>query len=302
MNVKTLTLKTGYSVLTSLRRNSPTIGLVGGIAAGVAGAVWLARVHKKSNIVEDLREDLDEMEDQLDILVEEGEIEPLTDRQKQIAMWPAYGKFVKNAAVEYGPPIALGVVSVVLLVGGHKVQKDRIAEVAAAYAVLSRSFAAYRERVREELGEDTDSRWMVGGRAQTVTQTEKGKDGKKKKTKREVVVAPEELSPEMYQRVFDATNPNSFADPDLSEFFLQSVQQQLNDQLYLRGWVSLNDLYKSLGFEQCSYGQVVGWSNKGSGDGFVDLGIDDPINVHAKLNNSWIVNPNVDGDILNHIK
>jgi hypothetical protein len=103
-----------------------------------------------------------------------------------------------------------------------------------------------------------------------------------------------------YAQTFERGNPYWHQDPALSEYFLLAVQSAINDTLYLKGYVLLNDVYKMLGFAEIPEGAIVGWSNKSSGDEFISFGIDNDIN-QENGNNRWVLNFNVNGVIFKDI-
>ena len=80
-------------------------------------------------------------------------------------------------------------------------------------------------------------------------------------------------------------------------FFLKLIQENANIQLKAKGYLFLNEVYDMLGAPRTKLGQVCGWvykENNPIGDNYVDLGID----RNTKDNNVFILDPNVDGCIL----
>ena len=80
-------------------------------------------------------------------------------------------------------------------------------------------------------------------------------------------------------------------------FFLKLIQENANIQLKAKGYLFLNEVYDMLGAPRTKLGQVCGWvynENNPIGDNYVDLGID----RNTEDNNVFILDPNVDGCIL----
>lgn len=80
-------------------------------------------------------------------------------------------------------------------------------------------------------------------------------------------------------------------------FFLKLIQENANIQLKAKGHLFLNEVYDMLGAPRTKLGQVCGWvykENNPIGDNYVDLGID----RNTEDNNIFILDPNVDGCIL----
>ena len=63
---------------------------------------------------------------------------------------------------------------------------------------------------------------------------------------------------------------------ELNKVFLLKQQNYANDKLRLNHFVSLNEVYKMLGINPTSYGQLAGWiytEDSSIGDNFIDFGI-----------------------------
>lgn len=280
------------TVATTLRGNGPTIALVGGIVSGVGAAVLLAKAHKKSDEI--LGPIVEEIND-IKVLAESG---PQTTQEKYDT-YHAVGQLSVDLVVEaaklYGPAIVLGGVSIGLLLAGHKVQMQRLSGLAAGLTLVQEGFQKYRERVREEFGEEADERFLMGSVYRNVKTTSKTEDGRTVRTSSSRNEHPAELNPIVFQRVFDPSNRAFWqdGDPATNLFFLRSVESQLTDKLMLRGHVVLNDVYTALGFDHTSYGAVVGWSLKANPDSHIDLGLEAVANENAT--EAWLICPNVDG-------
>ena len=49
-------------------------------------------------------------------------------------------------------------------------------------------------------------------------------------------------------------------DQEINIFFLKHIEAWANDNLKLRGYIFLNDIYRELGLELTQSGQVTGWT------------------------------------------
>ena len=313
--VKALGPKAGMAGLT-VKNYSPELYLAGAVGAAVASAVMLAKAHKKSDEVFDevfgdihaIREyigkanadevseaDAEEFEDILPVTV--------TDAQKMLA--PLYLKAARQALLLYGPAVMMGLASVGLVLASHNVLRDRNRALMGALTLFERGFALYRGRVVDELGVEADERFYYGAEQRKITTLTKDKDGKSKKKKSTENHIPETPSPMIYSRVFDETNRVwQQADPDvaddLNEYYLNAVQSQMNDRLYLQGYVLLNTVYAALGFADSPEGAVVGWSKNVPGDNYISFGINNDINRRPG-DNRWILDFNVNGVVFETI-
>lgn len=101
-----------------------------------------------------------------------------------------------------------------------------------------------------------------------------------------------------YAVLFDKENVNWSNDMSLNWMFLRYTEQYATDLLKSRGIVFLNDVYKMLGFEITQAGQVVGWhysEENPIGDNKVIFSV-------QESNNSFAIDFNVDGNVINYLK
>ena len=52
---------------------------------------------------------------------------------------------------------------------------------------------------------------------------------------------------------------------------LKAAEQSANVLLNARGYITLNEVLRSIGMPETSAGQIVGWQTKGNGDGYIDF-------------------------------
>ena len=294
-----VTQKLGLAGLT-LKERSPELYLGAGLAAGVASVVMIAKAHKKSDeVFEDVDLEIDRALEEIEEAKIDPEFEVSKSAERRI-LAPFYIKKLRLATVLYGPGVLMGITSISFILANHKVMKGRNRALAGALTLFQQGFSTYRRRVIDELGEEADERFYFGADKRVVTTMEKTEDGKSKKKKGEKNHIPENPSPIVYQRIFDATNPYWKPDRDINEYFLRSVQQHCQDQLVLNGHCMLNTAYKNLGFSDSPEGAVVGWSQNVPGDDFVSFGLDYGINQNPG-ENRWILDFNVNGVVFEHI-
>ncbi len=302
----------------TVRKYAPEIYLASAIGTGVASAVMLAKAHRKSdevfedvtlniNGVRDLIAERNEESEQAEEDVENGSFsteenipEPISRAEEQKLLVPLYLEAVRRAAILYGPAVLMGVSSIALLLASHGTLKGRNRALMSTLALFERGFATYRKRVVDELGEEADERFFYGAESRKVTTLTKDKDGKDIKKKSSKNHIPEKPTPIIYSRVFDETNVMHSPDPDMSEFFLRAVQQHMNDQFDINGYLMLNTVYKALTFAESPEGAVVGWSRNVPGDDFVSFGMENDINQRAG-DNRWVLDFNVNGVVFERI-
>lgn len=268
--VKGLVVKaTGRTGLV-LKKYSPEI-LMGVGIVGIIGSTVMAckATLKVEEVVDEAKETLDKIHKAHDDENITEEIYSEQDYKKDLVItYTQTGvKFIKL----YGPAVTLGAASIGCLLGAHGILKKRNVALMAAYKAVEQSFGDYRQRVREELGEEKDRRYHLGLKEETVTEETVDANGKKKKVKKTVeVVDPNKIS--QYARFFDDSSSQWSNVPEHNLVFLKAQQNFANDLLNSRGHVFLNEVYDMLGIPRSSAGAIVGWV-KGEGDDFVDFGI-----------------------------
>jgi hypothetical protein len=274
-----------------MKKDSPQIMFIAGIGGVVVSALLACRATLK------LEDTLEEFKEEID------GVKSLQHHDATKTNYPTneYGKdltyvYLKNTAKLvklYAPSVIIGGVSVGLLTGSHVTLNRRNAGLTAAYSALQVGFDEYRERVKEEIGEEKELDAYRGTSVQKIEV-----DGKMLE---ERVVDPNRWSP--YAKMFDADNINWHKNAEINRLFIQAQQNYFNDLLIARGHVFLNEVYDHLGFEHTKAGSVVGWVINDTGDNFVDFGM---FEAHSsRFVNGWersiILDFNVDGVIYDKI-
>lgn len=207
---------------------------------------------------------------------------------------------VKKAVICYAPAGIVGSLSVGCFTGGHYILKKRNVALVAAYKAVDDSFKNYREAVVEKYGEDEDARLKNGLKVEKESVTEIGEDGKKHKVKKEVEYIDGELNG--YSFIFDNDHSMmSVTDPVTARDQLLIAQNSANNLLKARGYITLNEVLRSIGLHETSAGQIVGWQIKGEGDGFIDFGVRQVRSMKDEGGLAYILDFNVDGPIYQDI-
>jgi hypothetical protein len=293
-NIKATAVAKGGRGLLQLRRVSPEILTVVGVAGVVATAVLASRATLK------LEDTVDELNFEVDRIKrnEESAIELGHDKDEHFKrqLLKAYVKGYSSIGKLYAPAGTVGLVSIAAMIGAQGIMHQRNVGLLAAYKAVETGWAQYRKRVVDEYGEEVDRNFRTGLRA--VEQ--KGEDGKKEVA----MVYDKTLDPKTdYARIFGQDNLHWRENPDSNLHFLRSVQNYANDRLQSVGHVTLNEVYKDLGMELSSAGAVVGWvKDNREGDNYIDFGIYDNDNIRrgAQIDGTEghiLVDFNVDGVI-----
>ena len=201
----------------------------------------------------------------------------------------------------YSPAIILGGLSFTSIICGHNILKKRNMAIAAAYAIMDKSFKKYRANVVERFGESVDKELRYNIKAQEI----KTKDKNKKEIIEVIDGDNETLEYSDYARFFDATSGNFAKDAEYNLMFLRRQQDYANELLKARGHLFLNEVYDLLDIPRTKAGQVVGWiydpKNNKKGDNYVDFGIYKDNMAHRRFVNGLeyniLLDFNVDGVI-----
>lgn len=281
-----------------VKRFSPEILMVVGVTGVITAGVLACKATLKLDDVVTKAED-----DIVDVKNRRSENAFETEVDFNKALTKVYINRGFQVAKLYTPAISVGLVGVGCLLGAHGIMSKRNVAMAAAYSAVESSFAEYRGRVVNEVGEDKEKELRYG-----IVETEVpvyDESGKQTGTKKLSDVTMGNGGYSGYARIFDETNEMWSNIPGQNQFFLTNQQNWLNDRLDARGYVFLNDVYKCLGIPVTPAGQVVGWlasNHEDSKDGQIDFGLFE-IEKQAKrdfvngFEKAVILDFNVDGDI-----
>lgn len=272
-----------------LRKHSPHIMFGAGLTGIGASTILACRATLK------VGDRLDEIKREIE-LIKGDELQPYlshrhgaeVDRRRDLTRVYLHGSF--DIAKLYAPALVIGAASIGALTGSHIVLARRNTALTAAYALVSRAFDEYRDRVREEVGEEHELELYHKGKITTV--------------KRDGIDIKElnrgDCAESMYARVFDDSNRNWVPNAESNRLFLEANQAHFNTMLRVHKFVFLNDIYDNLGFPKTSAGQMVGWVyGSENGDNYIDFGIYEMSNVDFVINGDrsvWL-DFNVDGVI-----
>lgn len=273
--------------------HSPTLLFVGGVTGVVTAAVLACRATLKTEqVLVDHNLNLAEARS----LRSDAVYTDDSQYSKDVAFIyvQTAGEFCKL----YGPSIVLGVASLTALTGSHRILSKRNAALTAAYSAVDQAFKQYRERVRNELGEEKDRQFRYGTSTKTVVEeTDKG-------IKKVDVTTFNKDGISGYAKLFDESNANWQPDVSVNLTFLRAVENQANNKLRVYGWVLLNDVYDALGYQPTTAGAVVGWTRDG-GDKQIDFGLnsDNPLveDFLLGLDKSVLLDFNVEGPVFRAI-
>lgn len=276
-----------------LRKHSHEILTYGGIVGGVGAAVLACKATLK------LEDTLDEGKDNITYVKESFENieEPTKEEKKELSI--AYGQVTLDVVKLYLPAVTLGVASVASILAGHNIISKRSAAYAAAYTSVNDAFKGYRERVAAKYGKDAEQDiYLDRHDEEVITENEDGTTDTAT-----VEASSPKYSP--FAVFFDSNCPDWKNDPEANKFFLIQQENWCNDRLKRNGFLTVNEVYESLGIKQTSAGMVAGWiydEKNPVGDNKVSFNLDDATNEATRrfmngLEPIVLIDFNIDGDI-----
>lgn len=201
------------NVQTFIKRNASTILSVLGVAGLVVTTVTAVKATPKA------------ME-----FVKKAEEE----KGEKLSKWEK----VNAAGVAYIPTALVGTATVACILGANLVSRCQQATLMSAYALLDRSYKAYKNKTNELYGDDAGKQIREGIAKDKYTGDESsGDDGK-------------ELFYDFYSgRYFESTKEH-----------VMRAQYEVNRSLFVNYAVGLNKYYDLLGLEEKPEYEMLGWS------------------------------------------
>ena len=291
--------KAGFQI----KKHSPEILIVAGIAGVVTSAVMACKATTKINdILDQTKEEVGKVNDALANEKIPEDVYSKEDVKKDLAI--IYIQTGVKLVKLYGPSLILGALSITSILASNNILRKRNVALAAAYATIDNSFKEYRSRVIERFGKDLDRELKYNIKAKEISETTVDENGKETTVTKTVPVVESE-EPSDYARFFCEGCAGWTKDPEMNLVFLKQQQNWANELLKTRGHLFLNEVYDMLGIERSKAGQVVGWvydETNPNCDNYVDFGIYDIYNERKRaFVNGWersiLLDFNVDGDI-----
>lgn len=291
-----------------VKKNSPTILMVSAIVNETAAIVLACLATKR------LPNTLKPVSKQVVKLHEKMEKKPEQEKEIKKDLTKLYIKTGGKIALMYAPAVLSFSFSVASMVGSHNILQGRNAALAAAFTTLKGGYDAYRQRVKDKLGDEAEKEIFDG--STKVQVKEKDENGKI------VTKTVTSINPEAHESDFcvlfgpDCVTMYDRTHPQLNITMLEEAERIFNRRLVAKGYVFLHEIYEYLGFPESYLGprrlqasRVLGWrysKENQSGDNFIDFGIhnsDGTLTDAAKQvllgfeDSVWLI-LNPDGDIL----
>lgn len=269
-----------------IKKNSPMIlAGTGAAAIGVGSFILVDKARKSDEMCNEVYNDIVVARTDIEAYkVTNNEDKDLGKQLKKallVAYVKGFGKYVKH----YICPILLISGGVGCMFSGTVIQTKRLQKMASAYTALASAFAAYRERVKQAIGEEHENDIFHG--------IKKDKDGNIVTVDEKHVNKPLDNT-ETFSRLFGDGNTIYWSkDPRLNVVHLRSAEATCNQIMRQNGFITLNQVYHELGFRPSAEGMYLGWRFRYGdpiyGDTYVDLGFAGPKNEEKceQLRHEW---------------
>ena len=295
--------RTAHKVGLKIKKHSPEILVVVGVAGVITSAVMACKATTKAtDVIEEHKKEMDDIH-----FVSETKPEKYSEEDLQKDTVIVYTQTAVKLAKLYGPSVAIGAASIACIIGSHNILTKRNAALAAAYTAVDKTFKEYRNRVVDRFGKEVDKQLRYNIKAKEFEETTVDENGNEKTETVTKDVA--EIHNSDYAKFFDESCPGWTKDAEQNKYFLLCQQNYANEMLKAQGYLFLNDVYKLIGVPATRAGQIVGWvydEKNPVGDNYIDFNIMDINSERARAfvngyERSILLDFNVDGNILDLI-
>ena len=295
--------RTAHKVGLKIKKHSPEILVVVGVAGVITSAVMACKATTKAtDVIEEHKKEMDDIH-----FVSETKPEKYSEEDLQKDTVIVYTQTAVKLAKLYAPSVAIGAASIACIIGSHNILTKRNAALAAAYTAVDKAFKDYRNRVVDRFGKEVDKQLRYNIKAKEFEETTVDENGNEKTETVTKDVA--EIHSSDYAKFFDESCPGWTKDAEQNKYFLLCQQNYANEMLKAQGYLFLNDVYKLIGVPATRAGQIVGWvydEKNPVGDNYVDFNIMDINSERARAfvngyERSILLDFNVDGNILDLI-
>lgn len=244
------------------KKHSPELLIAGSIISMTASiALAIYSTTKLDKTLEPFNKKIDQIKKDLkdDNKIQNKEID-IKESKKELAL--TYGKAALKVTALYLPSALFFTSSIACTLGSHKIMQSRNLALAAACTTLEQSYRAYRDRVKEKIGEEAEEKIFknIYKEEKEIIDPETGKVKTKK------VDSPHIQEDHEWNVIFDCGNHCWERDALMNYDFLMMKQDYLNQKLKRQGYLFLHDVYDELGFTTAMLGaqkarasRILGW-------------------------------------------
>lgn len=245
-------------------KNSPLLLTVAGVI-GLGATAFLSykaagRVSEITDDIEDRRNGQDTL-DRLEEQVHNDGIDSLDDNAKaklnemrKADLEVDRKKELVRLAGAVALPVATGVASICAIALSYYIMNNRLLNVAASLATATAENAYYRNKYRETYGDEEAEKFYTPthGEAHEV----EGKNGKTKEEQADVSDQVKSLTGDWFE------HSTEYASDDMAWNirFINGAEEMMQNKLFRKGYLTLNELRDALGLDRDKDGAQVGWT------------------------------------------
>ena len=234
-----------------VKKNSPIILTVSGVAL-VATSVYTT--YKAAPKVEQV---LDAYDANKKLLEEWNKEENVAKREEQKYEGPEPTEITKkdlviDLAKKLWVPVVTGVAGVGCFIWSYKIQQSRITALAGAVSLLAAEQTAVRERYKEKYGDEEATKFFDTDEKEITEVDSKGKEKKK-------VVTEVNVDTLLNGVWFNKSGEWASDDPEYNEEYVKHAIQEIENKLFSRGRITVNDALEILGIQTENKGALLGW-------------------------------------------
>lgn len=273
------------------KKNAPELLLGLGLVTGTACVVASSKATVKAvdkNVI--FKNEINNTASQL-------ETGMINEEDAKILIRKTYIKYGLDLAKTYAIPVGLYAATVGSVFASYKIQKNRNIALSTALTAVTTAYTTLLAKLKNGAENGLTAQEVMDG-YQVVDQVNE-ETGEVEKVK----VKGEAIS-NLYEYRFDKMAAGWENSRSQNRCTLRSEENWANDMLNLQGHLFLNDVLGRLGLPKSKMGQIVGWKLNNGGDDYVSFNMIDLEEVDDErwCPNTYILNFNVDGDILNTYK
>lgn len=251
-NILNTVVRYGTKLGVKIAKHSPDILVGVGIAAMGTSVVHACLVTstKAEEIVEAHEKRIQTIEKAVDISKHGGDefSGKFTEQDERRELAVAYTKTVGDIIKNYWAPITEFAVGAICICVAHRILNKRVLYLAASYNGLQKTYNTYRDRIKDEYGEEADIFGVTGVHKEPFEYTEVAEDGTQTEVKRDIrPMTASDLSD--CAVVFDEMFSSEWTDNALTNLdVIKRVEKYYNDILgYKRDFVYWSDCLMDLG-------------------------------------------------------
>lgn len=254
-----------------VQKHSPEICLVGGV---ITFGLTIYAACKATMKAEEVLDKYQEAKDKIassKLAAEDPEI-PEEEKEKRGITYTeedeakdkmiAFRDLVFGMAKKFWPVVLCGALSLGLFFSAYKITSARLTTAIGAYTALDGAFQKYRERVRDEVGEEREREIRTGVVKKTGYVKEVNDVGENVVTEKEVDQIDEEWANQGPTVVlFSKETSTEFKNgsPIYNEAFLKGKENEFNWILNTRGYLFESEVRRGLGLKVTDESSLRGW-------------------------------------------